>query len=42
MTAGVGQAEHLLGFSLQKLLSTGAITFAFKVRAHEQYESVIA
>jgi hypothetical protein len=34
-------APRGLAFSLQKLLSTGAITFAFKVRAHEQYEAVI-
>jgi len=27
---------------LSKMLSTGAITFAFKVRAHDQYEAVIA
>ena len=26
----------------KKLLSTGGITFAFKVRAHDQYEAVIA
>jgi hypothetical protein len=30
-----------LAFALQKLLSTGAITFAFKVRGLEQYEMVI-
>jgi hypothetical protein len=33
-------APRGLAFSLQKLLSTGAITFAF--RAHEQNEAVIA
>jgi hypothetical protein len=35
-------APRGLAFSLQKLLSTGAITFAFSVHAHEQYEAVIA
>jgi hypothetical protein len=30
-----------LAFALQKLLTAGAITFTFKVRAHEQYEAAI-